>query len=187
MPSHHMYQPPLRSWWRHPTSKETTYWYIKSKWQHIPKGSDPGHLLPKQWQLNPGQPSDHCSNPNWGWPPTVSAKLAAKNPARGIHQKVWTPPGQVHRGWKLVSHVRAKKRVWDLNVWLESLALYVGVVAPRSRELMAYIVKSTKTLYGRHMTRHTVATGHTKWIQINSSLLHSVLHKEGKKKWLVWA
>lgn len=48
--------------------------------------------------------------------------------------EIWVKPKE---GKKPASWVRAKKRVLDLNVWLQSFALYEGVLVPQCRQLMA--------------------------------------------------
>jgi len=48
------------------------------------------------------------------------------------------------RARKPASRARAKKRVFDLNVWLQNFAVYVGMLVPQSRELMAYLFNTFK-------------------------------------------
>lgn len=102
-------------------------------------------------------------NPLLGGPATMTGK------GTGTHIRVGLPPipsklaTKIQRGefikmcklllksglnrWrarKPASQARAKKRVLDLNVWLQNFALYVGVLAPQSRELMAYLISTFK-------------------------------------------
>ena len=48
------------------------------------------------------------------------------------------------RARKPASQARVKKRVLDLNLWLQNFALYVGMLVPQSRELMAYLINTFK-------------------------------------------
>lgn len=48
------------------------------------------------------------------------------------------------RARKPASQARVKKRVLDLNLWLQNFALYAGMLVPQSRELMAYLINTFK-------------------------------------------
>lgn len=82
------------------------------------------------------------------------------------------------------SKARARKRVQDINVWLQCFALYVSVMSAKDPgyipELMAYMVSILRasqeyegtawTTYDTAYRRQAAATGHKKWSQVNPSL-----------------
>jgi len=126
--------------------------------------------------------------------PPIPSKLAAKI-RRGefiemyeLLPEIWAEPKE---GEKPASRARAKKRVLDLNVWLQSFALYVGVLVPQSRELMAYLINTVKAsqefegsawaVYDAAYRRQAAATGHSKWSQVNPSLYSVCFTGKAKK------
>ena len=78
----------------------------------------------------------------------------------------------------------AKKRVQDINVWLQCYAMYVGVLATKSPdtvpELMAYMISILRAsleyeglawaTYDAAYHRQAAATGHKQWSKVNPSL-----------------
>ena len=78
----------------------------------------------------------------------------------------------------------SKRRVQDINVWLQCFALYVSVMANKSPqhipELMAYMVSILRasqqyeglawTMYDAAYLRQATATGHKEWSKVNPSL-----------------
>ena len=87
-------------------------------------------------------------------------------------------------GESSAKRTKAKKRVQDINVWLQCFALYVGVMATKSPErvpeLMAYMISilrasqeydgSAWATYDAAYRRQAAATGHQRWSKINPSL-----------------
>ncbi len=86
---------------------------------------------------------------------------------------------------KPIPRSRAKKRLNDLNVWLQCLALYVGVLAPSKPalvpDLMAYMISiirasqefegSAWTVYDDAYRRQAAAAGDQwQWSQVKPSL-----------------
>jgi len=79
---------------------------------------------------------------------------------------------------------RAKKRILDLNTWLQCFALYVGVLGPAKPacipQLMAYMVTIIRAsqefegtawaVYDDAYRRQAAAAGHWQWSEVNSSL-----------------
>ena len=82
------------------------------------------------------------------------------------------------------SRARARKRIQDINAWLQCFALYVSVMSAKDPghvpELLAYMVNilrasqdyegSAWTTYDAAYRRQAAATGHKKWSQVNPSL-----------------
>lgn len=85
---------------------------------------------------------------------------------------------------KRVNRSSAKKRVQDINVWLQCYAIYVGVMATKSPEmvpeLMAYMISIIRAsqeyeglawaTYDAAYRRQAAATGHKQWSKVNPSL-----------------
>ena len=70
--------------------------------------------------------------------------------------EIWAEPKD---GEKPASLARAKKRVLDLNMWLQHFALYVGMLVPQSKELMAYVINTVKGSLQWAYRRQAAATG----------------------------
>ena len=67
--------------------------------------------------------------------------------------EIWAEPKD---GEKPASLARAQKRVLDLNMWLQHFALFVGMLVPQSKELMAYVINITAFYkLNRNKTMHT--------------------------------
>ena len=85
---------------------------------------------------------------------------------------------------KAASRAKAKRRIQDINVWLQCFGLYVSVLATQSPqyvpELMAYMVSilrasqeyegSAWTTYDAAYRRQAAATGNKQWSKVNPSL-----------------
>ena len=85
---------------------------------------------------------------------------------------------------KRVNWSSAKKRVQNINVWLQCYAIYVGVMATKSPkmvpELMAYMISILRAsqeyeslawaTYDLAYRRQAAATGHKQWSKVNPSL-----------------
>ena len=85
---------------------------------------------------------------------------------------------------KRANRLSAKKRVQDINVWLQCYAIYVGVIAAKSPEmvpeLMAYMISILRAsqeyeglawaTYDAAYRRQAAATGHKQWSKVNPSL-----------------
>ena len=85
---------------------------------------------------------------------------------------------------KRANRLSAKKRVQDINVWLQCYAIYVGVIAAKSPEmvpeLMAYMISILRAsqeyeslawaTYDLAYRRQAAATGHKQWSKVNPSL-----------------
>ena len=85
---------------------------------------------------------------------------------------------------KRANRSTAKKRVQDINVWLQCYAMYVGVMATKFPdmvpELMAYMISILRAsqeyeglawaTYDAAYRRQAAATGHKQWSKVNSSL-----------------
>ena len=85
---------------------------------------------------------------------------------------------------KAASRAKAKRRIQDINVWLQCFSLYVSVLAIQSPqyvpELMAYMVSilrasqeyegSAWTTYDAAYRRQAAATGNKQWSKVNPSL-----------------
>ena len=85
---------------------------------------------------------------------------------------------------KPAAKARAKKRVQDVNAWLQCFALYVGVLGPKRPDcipqMMSYLVTivrasqefegSAWALYDDYYRRQAAAAGHWQWSEVNPSL-----------------
>ena len=85
---------------------------------------------------------------------------------------------------KAASRAKAKRRIQDVNVWLQCFGFYVSVLAIQSPqyvpELMAYMVSilrasqeyegSAWTTYDAAYHRQAAATGNKQWSKVNPSL-----------------
>lgn len=123
--------------------------------------------------------------------PPVPARIAAKigrwefMEMHELLPEFWTQKADEASGKPSTSsRTKAKKRVQDINVWLQCFALYVSVMSNKSPqhipELMAYMVSilrasqeyegSAWTTYDAAYRRQAAATGHKEWSKINPSL-----------------
>ena len=85
---------------------------------------------------------------------------------------------------KQTNRSTAKKRVQDINVWLQCYAMYIGVMATKFPnmvlELMAYMISILRAsqeyeglawaTYDAAYHWQAAATGHKQWSKVNSSL-----------------
>ena len=85
---------------------------------------------------------------------------------------------------KAASRAKAKRRIQDINVWLQCFGLYVSMLAIQSPqyvpELMAYMVSilwasqeyegSAWTTYDAAYRHQASATGNKQWSKVNPSL-----------------
>ena len=99
-------------------------------------------------------------------------------------------------GESSAKRTKAKKRVQDINVWLQCFALYVGVMATKSPkqvpELMAYMISilrasqeydgSAWETYDAAYRRQAAATG---VVQDQPLVVHRLLHRESKESYSV--